>query len=252
MPPIGLEPRAIVHAAEQPEHIQLRPPQKSRLAAQVLSRPRGNKLSLRRIRLTAAFGETSRPAVVQQHANGTQSELCAWRQQKQLLVAPADQCPAKFPSPRQRRRRLASCPLPSDDCTPQRMPSLRRPDCSSTMAARGRLAVGRGECSHLDPRREQFLNGVGSAPCRTGEDSATPAVGRNHGRTCSGTTPGSPPTAESEVCDAGDDGGRKRDVDDGVGMGGGDKGRGQWDRLACRSCPLDTARFRGRHDSAVR
>jgi hypothetical protein len=57
MPPIELEPRAIVHAADQPEQIQLRPPQKNHLAAQVLSRPGGNKLSFRRIRLTAAFGK---------------------------------------------------------------------------------------------------------------------------------------------------------------------------------------------------
>jgi hypothetical protein len=41
-----------------------------------------------------------------------------------------------------------------------------------------------------------------------------------------GTRPGSPPTAESEVCDAGGDRGRKRDVEGGVGMGGGDEGAG--------------------------
>jgi hypothetical protein len=148
MPPIGLEPRAIVHAADQPEQIQLRPPQKNHLAAQVLCRPRRNNLSFRRIRLTAAFGETSRPAVLQQHANGTQSERCVWRQQEQLWWRQRTNARHSFPAPDKGACGSPRAPLPGDDCTPQRVPSLRRPGCPSTVAARGRLAVGRGECSH--------------------------------------------------------------------------------------------------------
>jgi hypothetical protein len=185
MPPIGLEPRAIVHAADQPEQIQLRPPQKNHLAAQVLSRPRGNKLSFRRIRLTTAFGETSRPAVLQQHANGTQSELCVWRQQKQLWWRQRTNARHSFPAPDRgacgsppalclvTTARPSGCPPSVDLAVPRPWP---RGD--------GWRSAGENAAT-LNPRRQQFLNGVGSALCRTGKASATEAVGRNHGRTCS-------------------------------------------------------------------
>jgi hypothetical protein len=91
----------------------------------------------------------------------------------------ASQPPTKAPAARLVPPCLVTTARPSG-CPPSVDLAVPRP-----WPRRDGWRSGGENAATLNPRREQFLNGVGSALCRTGKASATPAVGRNHGRTCS-------------------------------------------------------------------